>query len=275
MDLISLVLTLRPVSQPDTEHPLPLWWGRAAHALLLNTVRAVDENLAQTLHDESSIRPLTASNLMGSFKQGKLNPEGDYTLRFTGLNQAVSQILWDAIQADGWLAPGKTVELDYIRFEVSAATCDPKQNEWTALTNYNDLAAARLVSTEAAERQTSLYFASPTQFHTHERTMPLPLPDLVFGSLADRWNSFAPIAFPPELKRYASECLVINRFDLVSRPVVIKNGGKRIGAVGQISYTTLNYDRYWMSLIQTLAAFALFAGVGAGVTMGLGQTRQV
>jgi CRISPR-associated endoribonuclease Cas6 len=275
MDLISLLITLRPLSLPDPDQPPIQWWGRAAHALLLNTIRAVDENLAQELHDESSIRPFTASNLLGKFTSGHLIKDSDYTLRFTGLNAAVSTILCSALQPGGSLSPAKKVELDFIPFEIQDAHCEAARDDWAALTQYSELAAARLVSSEAAPRQAVLHFASPTQFHSQERTMPLPLPDLVFGSLADRWNAFAPLVFPPEVKRYAAECLVINRFELSSRPVVIKNGGKRIGAVGTISYATLNYDRYWMSLIQTLAAFALFSGVGAGVTMGLGQARQV
>lgn len=276
MDLISTLLTLRPLAQAVPGQPLPLWWGRAAHALLLKTIRGLDENLAQDLHDEDGIRPFTASSLSGRFSSGKLALDTAYSLRFTGLNAAVSELLFTATQPGGSLAPGQQVDLDYLAFEVTAVTSQPAgQLDWAATAGYAGLAASRLVSTETAARQVTLQFASPTQFHSQERTMPLPLPELVFGSLADRWNAFAPIAFPPELKRYAAECLVINRFDLLSRPVAIKNGGKRIGAVGTVGYTTLNYDRYWMSLVQTLAAFALFAGVGAGVTMGLGQARQV
>jgi CRISPR-associated endoribonuclease Cas6 len=55
----------------------------------------------------------------------------------------------------------------------------------------------------------------------------------------------------------------------------MKEGGMRVGGVGQITYVSLNYDRYWMSVMHTLAAYALYAGVGAGTTMGLGQCRQV
>ena len=104
--------------------------------------------------------------------------------------------------------------------------------------------------------------------------MPLPLPDLVFGSLVERWNCFAGVAFPAEARRYAAECLAVSRFDLSSRPVAAKESGLRMGAVGQITYTTLNYDRYWMAVLHTLAAFALFSGVGAGTASGMGQCRQ-
>lgn len=273
MDLISLVLTLRPAAPPDPAQPLPLWWGRAAHALLLSTIRVADEALAQELHDESSPRPFTASTLVGGFKHGKLDPEGKSWLRLTGLTETVSAILFQAVQPGGRLAPGQSLELDYLPFIVQAAAWESDQHPWAGAADYADLAAQRLASSQTPERQVSLQFFSPTQFHSQDRTVPLP--DLVFGSLAERWNAFAPLAFPPEVKRYAAECLAVSRFELSSRAVAMKGGGKRIGAVGRATYTALSYDRYWMSLVQTLATFARFAGVGAGVTMGLGQARLV
>ena len=103
--------------------------------------------------------------------------------------------------------------------------------------------------------------------------MPIPLPELVFGSLLQRWNAYAPVVFPEEVQRYARECLGVSRYQLASRIVHVKGAGRRVGAVGVVTYTSLNYDRYWMSLIQTLAAFAVFSGVGAGTAMGLGQAR--
>ena len=115
MDLISLLLTLRPLAAPAPEQPQPLWWGRAAHALLLNTIRAADENLAQDLHDESGVRPFTASNLLGSSPLRRTDPNKTYTIRYTGLTPQVTDILKQAVSPGGRLAPGQTVtgfELD-------------------------------------------------------------------------------------------------------------------------------------------------------------------
>jgi CRISPR/Cas system endoribonuclease Cas6 (RAMP superfamily) len=53
----------------------------------------------------------------------------------------------------------------------------------------------------------------------------------------------------------------------------MKRSGLRMGGTGEVTYVSLNYDRYWMSIIQTLALFAQFGGVGAGTTIGLGQCR--
>jgi CRISPR-associated endoribonuclease Cas6 len=121
----------------------------------------------------------------------------------------------------------------------------------------------------------SLLFTSPTCFRSGGKQVPVPLPELVFGSLLERWNAFAPIVFPPETRRYAAECLALSRYDLTTRPAPSKGGGMRVGAIGQATYTSINFDRYWMSVIGTLAAFALFSGVGAATTNGMGQCRSL
>jgi CRISPR-associated endoribonuclease Cas6 len=271
VDLLSLVLMLRPLTEDVTGPP---WWGRAAHALLLDAVRATDPALAGELHEGQGPRPFTASTLMGRFPDKRVDPGGLYTLRLTAIEPRVAACLTQAA-ASGPLAPGATVELDHHPFRVESAADDPAAHPWAAADSYAELAAARLTGTEPAPRQLTLLFTSPTTFRSQERHVPVPLPDLVFGSLLERWNAFSPVAFPGETKRYADECLAVSRYELSTRPVPAKQGGLRVGAVGQITYATLNYDRYWMSVLGALASFALFSGVGAGTSAGLGQARVV
>lgn len=263
-DLLSLVLTLRPLA--NSCGSAPDWWGRASHALLLRAIASVDPALAAALHADDGPRPFTASSL---FERGAQTD----CVRFTAHQSAPAGCLRAASGPGGVLAPGARVDLDGHAFEVLSATSDPAAHPWAGQGGYADLAARRLVSPDPAPRQVTLQLASPTAFKSQERHQPLPLPDLVFNSLLERWNASAPLAFPPETRRYAAECLAISRFELRSRPVPGKNGGLRIGAVGLVTYTTLNYDRYWMSLIHTLAAFSLYAGLGAGTSQGLGQCR--
>ena len=273
-DLLSLVLTLRPAA-PACDAEAPAWWGRAAHALLLNVVEQADPALAAGLHEGSGPRPFTASSLLGHFPARRLDPEGSYLLRLPAIQAGVAGILLRAAGAGGPLAPGATLELAYQRLRVESVCVDATGHPWAGLSTYPELAAAQLVGPAPAARQISLSFTSPTSFRSQERHVPLPLPELVFGSLLERWNAFSPLAFPAETKRYAAECLAVSRFDLSSRPVPAKEGGLRVGGIGQITYVTLNYDRYWMSILNALAAFALFSGVGVATATGLGQCRQL
>ncbi len=79
------------------------------------------------------------------------------------------------------------------------------------------------------------------------------------------------------VKRYAEEMVVISRYTLRSAPGWDRGQGDRrglrIGSIGKIAYSALNRDRYWLSALGLLAAFALYSGVGAQTTMGMGQVR--
>jgi len=272
-DLLSLVLILRPLVE-EGERPAPRWWGRAAHALLLQTIAAADPEMAKNLHAESVLRPFSASNLMGHFKGGNLDRQQTYTLRFSALNTPLTALLMETCRA-GAFTCGERIELDHLPFVVEKAALDPGEHPWAAVTSYHALFQAHLLPGSPPPRRISLHLASPTAFRSKERSLPLPLPDLVFHNLLERWNAFAPAALPPELRRYAAECLNISRFNLRSVSLPVKDGGLRIGAVGEVTYTTANYDRYWMSLVSALASFAQFSGVGGGVSSGMGQCRRL
>lgn len=263
-ELLSLVLTLRPAA-PDPDRPLPVWWGPAAHAALLDVLRQADPALAARLHDDNALKPFTASSLMGRPAAGRT-----VTLRYTAASAEVAALLLQAAQ-NGALTPGRRLELDYIPFEITTASWCTEDHPWAGAESYAGLAPAGLAG--QPPRRFTFQFASPTGFRSAERHQPLPLPDLVFGSLLERWNRFAPLALPAETRRYAAECLAVSRFELRSRSVPVKSGGLRVGAVGTVTYAALNADRYWLNLLAALAAFARYAGVGAGVGLGFGQCR--
>lgn len=272
-DLISLVVTLAPTAKPAPDRPLPRWWGRAVHAAALQAIAARSPKLADELHDASAPRPFTVSNLQGRFNQGSPIPGETYRIRLTGLTAPVAAALQEAAAPGGLLAPGATLQLDYLPFNVQAV--NTADNPWAASARYADILQACSLSSQPPDRRLRLQFASPTCFHKDEKTMPLPLPDLVFGSLLQRWNAFAPLTLPEDTRRYAAECLALSNFRLASRLAGMKEDSLRVGCTGSVTYTSLNPDRYWLGLMHSLAAFAIFSGVGVGTAQGLGQCRQV
>jgi len=263
MDLLEVKLRLKLHRSPLENAEIPQWWGRAAHSLLLRTLREYDPALATSLNDDNQIRPFTTSNLVGAHPHGKLKPDEEYSLRFTALNAAVSSLLKQAC-TDGPLSAGKLVELDEIPFEI----CEHPHLESN---DYAGLSAGFLLASQQPPRRFGLRLLSPTTFKSNGKHLPFPLPELTFGSLMERWNAFAPVTFPTELRRYASECLAVGSYHLNTRAIPLKGGGLRVGAVGEVVYTTLNYDRYWLSLTAALCSFGRFAGIGAATSMGLGQ----
>lgn len=270
-DLLSLVLRLRPL-QPQDERPLPAWWGRAAHRALLALIQQRDPAAAQTAHDGSELRPFTVSTLMGRFVQRRFDPQGSYLLRFTTCTPALSALVGALYAPGGALAPGAVLELDRIPFEIAEVFTRAEEHPWAGAADYAGLSAAALLG-GSPPRRLALRFTAPTSFRRAGVHVPVPLPELVFHSLLSRWNSFAPLALPDEVQRFAAECLVLSRFNLQSRTVQMKDEGLRIGAVGLAQYTALNYDRYWLGVLRALAQFAFFGGVGAATSMGMGQCR--
>lgn len=282
MSLLSLVLTLQPLEVPSAREEFPRWWGRASQAALLDAVRQANPALAEWLHASpqspisnqqstisNSLRPYTASTLMGKFDRHSGAPLlGEmYSLRWTSFTAELTTLLLAFAQH----AAGSTLELDHIPFSVAAAHVTESQ-PWAGQDSYAALGSRFLPGVEIP-RRVSFQFTSPVVFKSGGLSHPLPTASLVFNSLIEKWNAFAPVAFVPELRRYAEECLAVSRFDLESRAVPLKEGGLRIGAVGHITFTTTNFDRFWMGQIHALAAFALFSGIGAGTTQGLGQAR--
>ena len=279
VDLLSVALTLRPLQAQNEVPPL----GRASHALLLDAVQWADAALAEQIHAGSDVRPFTASGLIGVARAIGLRPDRTYTLRFTALTAPVAQALLSSINADSSpMHVGAEVRLADAVFRLEAIEVGsslhaerPISNPWAAATRYEDLSTPWLLGRVAPPKHVTLHFASPTAFKSSGRHMPVALPAWVFGSLLEKWNAFAPVAFPPELHRYAEECLALSMYQLRTRSVPVKEGGLRVGAVGSARDVATSYDRYWLSLINVLADFAIFAGVGAGTTMGLGQCRKM
>jgi CRISPR-associated endoribonuclease Cas6 len=267
--LISIVLTL--VS--DKPGLLPPFLGRANYAATLARIREVDATLAARIHDGDGPKPLTCSGLLDA----RIDRQGTHieagravTLRVTGLADEVSR----GLEAGLLMQPPPTWELDGHCFQVKAAICDAEQHSWSGRTTYGEL-TARLAAAERPPREATLHFASPTSFRSGGMHMPLPLPGLVFGSLVERWNAFSPVTLNPETRRFGEEQIAISRYRLESRAAAHKEGGLRVGGLGRVTYTALSRDRYWLSVMQILADFAFYSGVGVQTAAGMGQTRRV
>ncbi|NLF02769.1 MAG: CRISPR system precrRNA processing endoribonuclease RAMP protein Cas6 [Anaerolineales bacterium] len=293
MDLLSLVLTL----QPALPASLPPRLGRAAYAILLDRIARRDPALAASLHEGDGPKPVTCSDLMGTRDEDQIAPDIAYTLRYTALTAPVAAALAAAF------APGDTLTFEGVDLRIEtiapnhcelqtqpsqSTICNPQSvnsplppSPWPGADDYDALAARHLrPSGPAPTSAWTLLFASPTAFRSQGLTQALPLPSLVFGSLVARWNAFAPVALPEEeVRRFAQECVAISRFALRSAPGWERGQGgtrgMRIGAIGKVTYSALNRDRYWLAVFGLLAGFACYAGLGMLTTMGMGQVRAV
>jgi CRISPR-associated endoribonuclease Cas6 len=266
MDLLSLVLTLRP----ERAAPLPSRLGRAAHAILLQRLADVDAELATALHEADGRQPFTCSDLLGSRDpERRVSPEQPYTLRYTALTAPVAEALSQAFQ------PGDTLTFEGVPFTIQALTTDPDETPWAGADTYEVLAARYLVSGAERPRHTwPFLLTTPVAFQSQDVTEPLPRPTRFYQSLVQQWNTFAPVALPAdEVVRYIEKLVVVSRFSIRSAIGWQRGRALRIGAIGTITFQALNRDRYWLAVLSLLGAYARYAGVGTLTTMGMGQVR--
>ena len=265
---IAILLTLAS----DTDALLTQPVGRAHYAEVLARLAAVDPALSAAIHDGAGPKPLTCSGLLNAraTRDGTAIAAGQsYFLRVTGLTPPVVDGLAAALlqtPLSPWTVAGHA-------FRVLAASAEA--GPWSGRTTYEALAADHLLPAAAPDRTVTLRFASPTGFKATEGMhVPLPLPSLVFGSLVDRWNAFSPVRVSPEMRRFAAERIAISRYSLHSRPAPQRDGSVRMGGVGTVTYRALGGDRYWVGVMQMLASYALYSGVGVSTTVGMGQVRR-
>lgn len=266
---MALVYTLRPRRAAR----VPAGLGRAAHALVLDMVAAADPGLAGRLHAANELRPLTVSNPLGIAGPGpeaEVRPGRAYRLRVTALTDELERL------ARRWLdAPPEEVSLGGVAWAVEGVTARAADDPWAGREGYGALVEGALRRAGGGPGRWTLEFGSPVSFRQRGMCQPLPLPELVFGSLLDRWNALAPLPLPGEVRRYAAECLLVSRYDLRTEVELSKGGVPQVGAVGRCSYIALEDDPAMVGCIEALARFALYGGVGAGTARGLGQARAI
>jgi len=265
--LASVVVTVRgeEPARLDPVEARKMFLGRAAQAIFLDLLGQTSSELAMDLHAGSDVRPYA----IGAMLRAPITAGEPWQvrLRFSALSETVQQslaVLVDRLpecwRLDGLIGARESVAVSAVE------DADAGQS------SYQEILNRHLLDARPPESRFSFRLVSPTTFHQNGRNLPVPLPRLVFGGLVDRWNAFSRLALSEEVRRYAEECLVISQYRLESR-VVDLAGGRQIGAVGMVTYRSLNPDPYWLRVLAALADFSFFAGIGAKTTMGLGQTR--
>lgn len=262
----ALVLTLRPMG----DAPIASYLGRASHAALLRAIAAQDATLAQRLHDDETLKPFAASDLLDApaTRAGRtVEAARVYRLRWCGLTPELDTLL------RAWaVTPPASIELDQVSFTVEAATIDPAHDALAGQADWQTLIGLERIGRDAPPTRFTLHFLSPTTFRSNGRSLPLPLPELIIGSLLDRWNSVAPVALPAELRRYAATCLALGRFELRSSHLDLFRGGET-AFTGHCTLVATNRDRYYLHGCATLLRLGFFCGVGAKTGMGFGMLR--
>lgn len=257
--------------RPHRDALLPAFLGRAAHAAFLRALAAVDAERATTLHDAPGPRPFTVSIVEEGIRQGRRETPARTAsllhLRVTLLDDTLESLLLTA------LAPGTRIDVGTLVCHVEDAAHVSTTAGVVARADYHELISQFLVPGASIAKRLRLRFHSPTTFHQQDRHLPLPLPQLVFASLAERWNAFAPVCLAPEVVR-GFQHLLVGAYDLRTR-LVDTGQGKLVGFLGWCEFRTEMAEPAVQAAATVLAAFATYAGVGHKTAMGLGHTEWI
>jgi CRISPR-associated endoribonuclease Cas6 len=289
----SLVLNLIPKS------PIPAsnLYGRHLHGLFLELVTSIDPDLATVLHQQSSEKAFTLSPLQvadrgqGSGRNQKQkssssSPPSSLCLSSSTLQfqhdrpiQAGTPCWWRISLLDDalfgrlthlWLNlnPQKSWHLGAVDLEVVSVLGTPQVSQpWVNFASYTQL----YEQASDCDRQIRLSFCTPTTFRVSNYDCSLPTRELVFQSLLKRWNQYSMNPFPKTI----IEPIYPSFFDIRTE-IVIDGRSKLIGCVGEVIFQILgDVDPLVIRQINTLANFALYAGVGRKTPMGMGMVKRM
>lgn len=265
MILAAVVLNL----QAQNAGRLPASHGRLLHAAFLSAIRTVDEEISATLHNSASksfslgllklqcpLQKMSYQLIAGTQAQWRVCVMGEHTKK-------VLQFLQKGLQ----------LRVGSITFTIKDIYATQQQHSRAGLTTteYLESQCAELPLME----QLTLEFVTPATFRYFEYDYPWPKPELIFGSLAERWNQISGEEhFAVEkVKEIAASYLIPEKWQGGSRRVNLSPTHGVTGFVGSFTFKLSLLPLEYRAMFICLAEFAVFAGVGRLTGQGLGQVR--
>jgi CRISPR-associated endoribonuclease Cas6 len=293
----SLVLNLVPKS---SIYPNFLT-GKHLHALFLTLVSSVDKKVGDRLHDQKTAKAFTLSPLQvwegveergsrGVEERGSKGSKGvlkrqlipsPHCLKFLHSHPipAGTRCWWRISLLDDclfsaltplWLNlnPDHAWHLGSADLQITSVLGTAQSTQpWANFCSYAQL----FEQASTCDRQLSFQIYTPATFRQGKFDSALPTRDCVFNSLLSRWNYYSGIPFPETLFDHLFPSFFNIHTELVQYPE-----GKWVGCLGSIGYRILgDVDPLTIQQLNTLADFALFAGIGRKTPMGMGMVRRV
>jgi CRISPR-associated endoribonuclease Cas6 len=272
---------------PRTNLPLAHAQGKILHGLFYELLQNASAAKGDEVHSVEGLKPFSTALLLNERQRRAefIRAGEEVNIRFTFLDDSLYPLL-----ARYFLStPDLNFELVRTELTISRILSTPQSGEeWAGCAPFEEISA----NASDSEKQFSFHFATPTFFKRGggptypDLIVPLPLPDLVFGSLLRNWNQFALTSFVEAnlLKEICSHHLEMTHHRISSqlaRLVFPRDDGTYRtttfpGFVGSCSFRLVElHDRTIIKTLNALADFAFFSGIGAKTTMGFGVVRRL
>ena len=266
--LASFLVYLRP-HEPA---PMDRHVGRWLNGLFYHLVQEADAGLSAEMHHQLKVKPFTISTLQGRMREVRgvrcAVPEEEYCVRYTVLTEVLYRSVARALV--GRYLERRPVRLNEHQFEIVRIEAAPHTTgAWVRTSSYE-----ALLTQPRPSRELSFEFVSPTAFRRGEQTFLFPVPESVFHSLLRTWQAFSELPLPGDLGAFVLQNVAASRYDLETS-ITYAGRYQLLGFVGRCTYRVLDGDPLYLPALNTLADFALFAGVGMKSTQGMGQVRRL
>lgn len=261
---------------------LPLTQGALAHAAFFDLVRAADPGLAERLHESDARQPFTISPLrdLPAPAEGAAVEGRPYVVR-AGMHAALRLTLLDPdlflafLQRLLLAGPDLRLRIGDVTFAVEGALGTPGSHPWAGYTT-----AGALRRAAGAETRIRMRFASPTAINlgsvgaAKQRMVLIPVPQYVFASLRGAWNRLTDDELPIGFEEWVAECVFVREVRHWETAVYQLKRGTYPGGFGDVTFEALDPAPTFVRMLNLLADFAFYSGVGTKTTMGMGQVRR-
>lgn len=255
--------------------------GRKLHAMLFSIFARQSEELAAVIHGIDGFKPFTISQLqpVKGLASSK-NRDGIRIIKNRNREfwdvKAGDEFYWRVNLLTEELIPAvmevpirKEFLLDRLSLCLDEIICDGSLH--TGVLEPNDLVAAALSMEHVKKVQ--FEFTSPVTFRNFDDDYAFPLPDMIFSSLANKWNSaHMSIVFDMDSIRSVAAMLLPQEWNGKSERVYFASDRGALGFKGKISFSLKRLTAEEREAIVILTSFAPFAGVGRLTGQGFGQT---
>lgn len=250
---------------------LPRNHGQQLHGLCFKILEEFSPALATHIHNHMSIKPFTVAEFEYP-KQILGRNNRLYIQEGTLLRWRVTALQDEVLQAFLKLQPGQMLTLGKLQLKVERLLMNPEICAYTGLIEPTDMLAEFFSYTPPLAL--TMDFHSITTFRSGVQDYPWPLPEFVFGSLADKWTA---LAMPGEISakeiRAAATAILPLQWQGKSCRINLSPKRSATGFIGQFTYSLAELSPTDQQLIALLAAYAEFSGVGRWTAHGLGQVR--
>jgi CRISPR/Cas system endoribonuclease Cas6 (RAMP superfamily) len=233
--------------------------SEALQALVYRWIQSVDPKTSKELHDGNGLKPLAITPLVPT-------GEREACVGIACLNDKLAKCIRAAVLLHNEPVGLKAREAHH------SYTLD-NEAHLVAQADWSDFIRAA-----APSNSWEVSLLSPTACKVLKRVAPVPATVPYFNSWLARWNAFSPIKLPTEdILAFVASRVDITKIEGHTNKVFISPQEKPYpGFVGSVTFAVdkpTKQDAPQLKTLDTLIAFATYAGTGVQTMRGMGVTQ--